>query len=165
MTLKQVQLCLCVGRRRRSAVMVIVVTLSMCRVAAAQVRGVYPTRMSAINAGVTPTSGLTYSNLFIFNARDESKDTTGEVVETGSNTVMIDLNTFVWVTQGTLLGGARFSAAALVVAGQNFSDARVVVMITVVMIVSFAVLMPLARVLARRQQPSDIRAGAAAAGA
>jgi hypothetical protein len=58
-------------------------------------------------------------------------------------------------TRGVLsLGTAqRNTAAALVVAGQNFSDARVVVMITVVMIVSFAMLMPLSRVLARRPQP------------
>ena len=49
--------------------------------------------------------------------------------------------------------GQRNTAAALVVAGQNFSDARVVVMITVVMIVSFAILMPLAGLLARRRQP------------
>ena len=59
-------------------------------------------------------------------------------------------------TRGVLsLGTAqRNTAAALVVAGQNFSDAKVVVMITVVMIVSFAVLMPLARMLASRQQPA-----------
>jgi BASS family bile acid:Na+ symporter len=67
-------------------------------------------------------------------------------------------------TRGVLsLGTAqRNTAAALVVAGQNFSDAKVVVMITVVMIVSFAVLMPLARVLASRQQRGDIRVGATA---
>ena len=47
--------------------------------------------------------------------------------------------------------GQRNTAAALVVAGQNFEDAKVVVMITVVMIVAFAVLLPLARVLSRRQ--------------
>jgi BASS family bile acid:Na+ symporter len=68
-------------------------------------------------------------------------------------------------TRGVLsLGTAqRNTAAALVVAGQNFGDARVVVMITVVMIVSFAVLMPLARALARRQQPSDVSLKATAA--
>lgn len=44
----------------------------------------------------------------------------------------------------------RNTAAALVVAGQNFSDPKVVVMITVVMIVAFAMLVPLARVLASR---------------
>lgn len=54
----------------------------------------------------------------------------------------------------------RNTAAALVVAGQNFSDARVVVMITVVMIVAFAILMPLSRVLAN----GGLRRDAAAAG-
>ena len=57
----------------------------------------------------------------------------------------------------------RNTAAALVVAGQNFSDPKVVVMITVVMIVSFAVLMPLAGALAKRQAPGGVGAGAAAA--
>jgi BASS family bile acid:Na+ symporter len=68
-------------------------------------------------------------------------------------------------TRGVLsLGTAqRNTAAALVVAGQNFSDAKVVVMITVVMIVSFAVLMPLAGALAKRRQPGEVRARAAAA--
>src|SRR4051812_1886863 len=80
--------------------------------AGAQVRGVYPTGMNATNAGVTPDSGFTYSNLFIFNARDESKGRDGEVVATGTNAVMIGLNTFVWVGRGTLLGGARLSATA-----------------------------------------------------
>jgi len=67
-------------------------------------------------------------------------------------------------TRGVLsLGTAqRNTAAALVVAGQNFSDAKVVVMITVVMIVSFALLMPLARVLSGRQQPAGVRHGATA---
>jgi BASS family bile acid:Na+ symporter len=67
-------------------------------------------------------------------------------------------------TRGVLsLGTAqRNTAAALVVAGQNFSDAKVVVMITVVMIVSFAVLMPLARVLAGRAQPAGVHHGATA---
>jgi BASS family bile acid:Na+ symporter len=58
----------------------------------------------------------------------------------------------------------RNTAAALVVAGQNFSDARVVVMITVVMIVAFAMLMPVSRVLARRQQLGDVRLEATGAG-
>lgn len=65
--------------------------------------------MNATNAGVTPESGFTYSNLFIFNARDESRGSNGEVVATGSNAVMIDLNTFVWVSRWTMLGGAKLS--------------------------------------------------------
>jgi bile acid:Na+ symporter, BASS family len=47
----------------------------------------------------------------------------------------------------------RNIAAALVVAGQNFSDPRVVVMVVVVAIVSLLVLMPLARTLGRWQRP------------
>jgi hypothetical protein len=101
------------------AVMAIVGILSMPHVAEAQVRGVYPTGMSATNAGVMPDAGLTYSNLFIFNARDESKGAGGEVVATGTNAVMIDLNTFVWVSRRTLLGGARFSAAATLLVSNN----------------------------------------------
>ncbi len=44
----------------------------------------------------------------------------------------------------------RNIAAALVVAGQNFSDPKVVVMVVVVAIVGLLLLMPLARVLSRR---------------
>ncbi len=43
----------------------------------------------------------------------------------------------------------RNAAAAFVVAGQNFDDPKVVVMITVVLIVEFLMLLPLARRLAR----------------
>jgi hypothetical protein len=75
--------------------------------------------MNATNAGITPGPGLTYSNLFIFNARDESKGPDGEVVATGSNAVMIDLNTFVWVSRRTLLGGARFSATGSLLVSNN----------------------------------------------
>jgi hypothetical protein len=92
---------------------------SVSQISEAQVRGVYPTGMNATNAGVTPDSGFTYSNLFIFNARDLSKGPDGEVVATGSNAVMIDLNTFVWVTRRTLLGGARFSATASPLVSNN----------------------------------------------
>ena len=41
------------------------------------------------------------------------------------------------------------AAAAFVVAGQNFDDAKVIVMITVVLIVEFLMLLPFARILAR----------------
>lgn len=92
---------------------------SFSQIAEAQIRGVYPTGMNATNAGVTPDSGLTYSNLFIFNARDQSIGPDGEVVATGSNAVMIDLNTFVWVSRGTWLGGARLSATASLLVSNN----------------------------------------------
>jgi BASS family bile acid:Na+ symporter len=68
-------------------------------------------------------------------------------------------------TRGVLaLGTAqRNTAAAFVVAGQNFTDPGVVVMIAVVMIVSFAILMPLAGMLAKRQKSADVRLDATAA--
>jgi hypothetical protein len=87
--------------------------------AAAQVRGVYPTGMNATNAGLTPDSGLTYSNLFIFNARDESKGPEGEVVATGSNAVMLDLSTFAWVSRREVLGSARLSATATLIVSNS----------------------------------------------
>jgi len=54
-------------------------------------------------------------------------------------------------TRGVLaLGTAqRNAAAAFVVAGQNFDDAKVIVMITVVLIVDFLMLLPFARMLTR----------------
>jgi hypothetical protein len=97
---------------RRRIWLALFVSVGLSQAAEAQIRGVYPTGMNATNAGVTPESGFTYSNLFIFNARDESKGSSGEVVATGSNAVMIDLNTFVWVSRRTVLGGAKFSATA-----------------------------------------------------
>jgi bile acid:Na+ symporter, BASS family len=56
-------------------------------------------------------------------------------------------------TKGVLaLGTAqRNTAAAFVVAGQNFTDPKVTVMIAVVMIVEFVILMPLARFLAKKR--------------
>ena len=67
-------------------------------------------------------------------------------------------------TRGVLaLGTAqRNTAAALVVAGQNFDDPNVVVMITVVMIVSFAMLMPISRIFSRQRGASPVSAQAAA---
>jgi hypothetical protein len=86
--------------------------------AGAQVRGVYPSGMSATNAGVTAASGFTYSNLFIFNDRHESTGPDGEVVATGTNAVMLDLSTIVWVSRSRVLG-ARVSAAATLIFANN----------------------------------------------
>jgi hypothetical protein len=87
----------------------------------AQVRGVYPVGMNAINSGVTPETGITYSNLFVFFSRDEKRDSEGNVVATGRNTIMMDLNSFVWLSKGKigLLGGAVFSASATLPVANN----------------------------------------------
>jgi hypothetical protein len=77
--------------------------------------------MNATNSGVTPEAGITYSNLFIFFSRDENKDAEGNVIATGQNSIMMDLNSFVWVSKKelTLLGGAVFSASATLPVANN----------------------------------------------
>jgi hypothetical protein len=89
--------------------------------AQAQVRGVYPVGMNATNAGVTPEAGITYSNLFVFFSRDEEKGPHGEILATGQNSVMIDMNSFVWVSKKEIgfLGGAVFSASATLPIANN----------------------------------------------
>lgn len=87
----------------------------------AQVRGVYPVGMNATNSGVTPDAGITYSNLFVFFSRDEEKGPNGEVLASGQNSIMMDLNSFVWVSKKEmgLLGGAVFSASATLPIANN----------------------------------------------
>ncbi len=87
----------------------------------AQVRGVYPVGMSATNSGVTPQPGITYSNLFVFFSRDEEKGPEGEILATGQNSIMMDMNSFVWVSKKEIahLGGAVFSASATLPIANN----------------------------------------------
>ena len=80
--------------------------------ASAQNRGVYPLGMSAMSSGATPAAGLTYTNLFILYARDESRGDDGELLARGSNSVLMDMNTLVWASQKRILGGARYAASA-----------------------------------------------------
>ncbi len=89
--------------------------------ALAQVRGVYPQGMNATNSGVTPAPGLTYSNVFILFSRDQLKGAQGEVLATGQNSVMMDMNSFVWVSQRQIgaLGGAKFSFSATLPIANN----------------------------------------------
>jgi hypothetical protein len=87
----------------------------------AQNRGVYPLGLSAINSGVTADSGFTYNNAFLFYARDEQKGGNGEVVATGQQSVLLDMNTLVWVSGAEIapLGGARFSSAVTIPIANN----------------------------------------------
>jgi hypothetical protein len=68
--------------------------------------------MSALNSGATPSAGLTYTNLFILYSRNQSRDDNGELLATGSNSVLMDMNTFVWASRKPILGGARYAASA-----------------------------------------------------
>ena len=80
--------------------------------AQAQNRGVYPLGMSAVNSGITPEPGFTYSNQLLFYSRDEAKDDNGNTIATGSNSVIMDMNTVTWVSNETFPGGTRYSASA-----------------------------------------------------
>ena len=81
--------------------------------ARAQSRGVYPLGMSSTNSGITPASGFTYSNQLLFYYRNESKDEHGVAKPiSGSNTVLMDMNSVIWVSKRSFLGGAHYSAIA-----------------------------------------------------
>ena len=87
--------------------------------AEAQNRGTYPLGMSAINAGVTPPPGFTYANQLLFYSRDEEKDNAGGTLPVmGENAVLLDLNSFIWVSKFTILG-AHYSAVATLPAAAN----------------------------------------------
>jgi hypothetical protein len=77
--------------------------------------------MNATNSGVMPEPGFSYSNLFVFFSRDEEKDSHGETVATGQNSIMMDMNSFIWVNKKgiKLLGGAIFSASATLPIANN----------------------------------------------
>ena len=89
--------------------------------AQAQNRGVYPLGMSATNSGVTPESGFSYVNQFLFYARDKSKGPNGEVLATGLNSVLMDMNSVVWVSKQKIgvLGNPLFSMSATIPIANN----------------------------------------------
>ena len=99
----------------------IAVICIMCLPVPAQVRGVYPLGMSATNSGVTPDPGFSYVNQFLFYSRDQAKGPNGEVLATGQNSVMMDMNTLVWVSKRKirLLGSALFSMSATIPIANN----------------------------------------------
>jgi hypothetical protein len=86
----------------------------------AQSRGVYPLGMSAINSGVTPEPGFTYSNQLLLYSRDQVKSNDGATLPiTGTNSVLMDLNSIIWVSTKTMLAGAHYSAIATLPFAQN----------------------------------------------
>lgn len=87
----------------------------------AQVRGVYPLGMSATNSGVTPGPGISYVNQFLFYSRDKAKGPNGEILATGQNSVMMDMNSLVWVSKQKIdfIGGPLFSMSATIPIANN----------------------------------------------
>jgi hypothetical protein len=89
--------------------------------ALSQVRGVYPPGITATNSGVTPEAGFTYANLFVFYGRDTVRGPNGEIQATGRQSVLMDMNGFVWVSgkQISMLGGPVFSFSATLPIANN----------------------------------------------
>jgi hypothetical protein len=86
----------------------------------AQSRGVYPLGMTATGSGITPDPGFTYANQLLFYSRDESKADDGSTQPvSGQNAVLMDMNSFVWVSRRTFLGGAHYSAVATLPVAKN----------------------------------------------
>jgi hypothetical protein len=86
----------------------------------AQVRGVYPPGMTAVNSGVTPDPGFSYANILLDYERDRKTGPSGETVATGSNSVVLDMNSFVWVSNKiAMLGDAKYSVAATIPIAKN----------------------------------------------
>ena len=85
----------------------------------AQIRGVYPVGMSATNSGVTPEPGFTYSNLLAIYSRNQLRGPQGEILATGKQSVVMDLNSFIWVSKRKIFGGARFSMSATLPGANN----------------------------------------------
>jgi len=105
-------------------VLLIIVLLAVCCLilagqTQAQNRGVYPLGMSATNSGVTPAPGFTYVNQLLIYSRDKSKGPHGQVLVTGSNAVVMDMNTLAWVSKKEILGGAKFSMSATLPFARN----------------------------------------------
>ena len=64
--------------------------------------------MNAVNSGLMPAPGFTYTNQLLSYARDEAKANDGSTLPiTGSNTVVMDLNTIAWSSETTVLGGVQ----------------------------------------------------------
>lgn len=95
-----------------SPVGALLVMLASVAPAQAQNRGVYPLGMNATNAGVTPEPGVSYAHQLLFYARDEQRGADGEVIQTGNNSVILAMSTFIWVSRATVPGGATFSMTA-----------------------------------------------------
>jgi hypothetical protein len=74
--------------------------------------------MNATNSGITPESGFTYTNQFLFYSRDRLLGPDGETLATGNQSVMMDMNSFVWVSNREILG-AKFSASATLPIANN----------------------------------------------
>jgi hypothetical protein len=110
-----------VAATRTRWVLGVAVALLVATSAHAQNRGVYPLGLNAINSGGIAAPGLTYNNSFLFYSRSEQKGSNGEVLATGQQSVLLDMNTLVWASPAgmAMLGGARLSSAVTIPIANN----------------------------------------------
>jgi len=110
-----------VAAERPRWILVAVLLWLVATSAQAQNRGVYPLGLSAINSGVSPEPGFTYNNSFLFYSRSEQKGGNGEILGTGQQSVLLDMNTLLWASSAetAMLGGARFSSAVTIPIANN----------------------------------------------
>jgi len=93
--------------------------------AESQIRGVYPLGMSATNSGITPAAGFSYVNQLLFYSRGQSKGPGGELLATGQQAVLMDMNTLVWVSAKKYLGDAKFSMSATIPFANNSLESTI----------------------------------------
>ena len=76
--------------------------------------------MSATASGITPAAGFTYANQLLYYSRDHARDDAGNTLPVaGENYVLMDMNTFAWVSRRPVIAGARYSAAATLPFAKN----------------------------------------------
>ncbi|MFL6373183.1 MAG: transporter [Pyrinomonadaceae bacterium] len=75
--------------------------------------------MSATNSGITPDPGFLYSNNLLIYSRSTMRDGDGNIIARGSNSVLLDMNSLIWVSKKRILGGARFSMSATLPIARN----------------------------------------------
>ena len=103
----------------RNSVALVLCILATFLATSAQVRGLYPPGMSATYSGITPGPGFSYVNQLLIYSRSTMRDRNGKITATGNNSVILDMNSFVWVSKKEFLGGARFSMSATLPIARN----------------------------------------------
>jgi hypothetical protein len=75
--------------------------------------------MSALNSGLLPDSGVTYTNQLLEYGRDRAKDNNGDTEPVrGAHAVVMDMNTFTWVSARSL-GGVHYAVSATLPFARN----------------------------------------------
>ena len=92
----------------------------------AQVRGLYPPGVNAINAGTLPDPGATYMNYFQLFSFDELKAADGGTIPTsGHLSVFLDHNFFIWTSTQEILGAKFLAQADLVLSNKSLTAATI----------------------------------------